>query len=288
MTISESELRQTGFELQQSREVLEKLGFWSGPDLALNHGLTIHPNTTTNLKLVATPKHLAPVDKLDPNIFPFLGQSVRSCLAQVGLETWLNQAAVDENLARSLETQEVILPFTACNFGQRPLEILTGDRIMRFFYVNPKNRLSGSALEDVVEQKQIEIAGKQGKDWVFVDEEGESLEARHGQTTVAIRFQLTDERLYIPSSDQSLRVTSKEELNNLLQPIPRGKKLFFRVGQTLPIRLGDIKGMLNLGTHGDGGRHLQSPLVDPGYKGPLRTELFGPNHPDWVEMFFFR
>ena len=52
MTISENELRQTGFELQQSREALEKLGFWSGPDLALNHGLTIHPNTIVSPKQI--------------------------------------------------------------------------------------------------------------------------------------------------------------------------------------------------------------------------------------------
>ena len=219
-----------------------------------------------------------------------LNWSVRSFLAQSGIEIKFHHSNVTTDMIRDINDGiiGVAIPVDIQNHGQRAVELEGG--VMRFFWVNDYNRLRGEKLHQALEL-ELNIDGVEGVDWSFEnacwdDEELKRINPGQ-QQDVCIKVNLIDTKFYIPPSSEPVKIKSRTELPSVLQEIPNGLELQFKIGETPKVQLSkNIIAVINLGAYDGGKKHIQSPLIDAGTKGTIRTEIIG--NLNWIELFLYR
>ena len=107
---------------------------------------------------------------------------------------------------------------------------------------------------------------------------------------LCVVVRLKPERFYIPDAQQPIRknksMGTRENLAGLLKPVPEGEEIDFDIRETPWIRLGpNIIAVINTGWTDQHQKHINSPLVDPGFDWPIRTE--GLHGLDYVEFFLY-
>ena len=163
---------------------------------------------------------------------------------------------------------------------------------MRFFFADHSRRLVGDTLRNVIGNELI-LAGKKGTDWDFgnMDFEGEleylKKEYLGIQDAISIILPLNSNKLYIPNSPNPVKLRSRKELSTVLTQMPKNMKLPFVIGETTGVQLGqNIIGVINTGAFDGGGRHIRSPLIDPGFHGNIRTEIL--HDVQHIELFLYK
>lgn len=272
----------------------EKLGnFWIGSDVGLEgQAVVIQPGEhRRDLKIILNKQNLPPIE-VNQGSFGHLQWSVRSFLAQSGININIYRENLTREMVQAIEKgEEVPFPIDLENLGQRAIEI--EGRVMRFFWVNEKNRLRGEKLREII-GKDLVIEGEEGKDWFLGDTEWEEREPAKrfpippGSREVCVIVPLSDKKLYIPHDPEPLRPRdNKNRLKDILQPIPEGVNLDFEIGETPHIKLGpDIVAVIPTGGYDGGAHHIRSPLIDPGSDWPIRTET--KHGMDFIELFIYR
>lgn len=197
--------------------------------------------------------------------------------------------------------EDVSASVTVYNNGLRSIEI-SGD-VVRFFWVNEKDKLQGAELLKAISSGEMKIEGKEGEDWFLgdidydLDEEDNNLiklnmqneEFAKNSKNVMIVFPTNEnKKMYIPQSGKPLRIDSRADLENALETVPDNlNELDFEVGETPKIHLGnDICGVINTGTYNKGKKHAMSPFIDPNFEGSIRSELM--RGLDYFEMFVYK
>ena len=248
---------------ESGREEMEKLGnFWIGPDVALDRKIIVPPGLAKEVRLAVSKKDLPPV-KIHRGILSVMQWSVRSCLAQSGIDVIFHHGDLPDEAIVNLDAgRDIVLPVSVINHSGRPVELEGG--LMRFFWVNNRNRLTGESLRNII-GKELIIEGEEGRDWQL----GDASQVKGVCVVLPV-----EGKFYIPPSDEVLRVKSKKDLPNILKDLPeKGKQAYFTVGETAKVKLGnDIVAVLWAGGYDQQGRHIYSPLIDPGFEGPIRTE----------------
>lgn len=275
---------------RKSQEYLKEVGaFWSGPDIPLEKAEVIGSDETRQTNIVLSRDMLPPVsaDRLTPALFNWLQLSVRSRLSQAGIEVSFSGDNISDDMAHQLaEGEEMIVPVFITNHSQRPVEVAGG--VMRFFWADHDHRLTGDNLVREVDD-HVAVQGKYGRDWSYVDDEGHGLWLEERQHGVALRFQLGNKRLYIPQSEEIVRINSMQDVEEALQEVPAGEDPAFHIRETAPVTFRQgVMGVINTGVHESGARHAQSPLIDPGYSKKIRAELVGRGHPSYIDTFLFK
>ena len=275
--------------LQQSMRALEQLRalgtVWIGSDMALGKKIVVKPfGVTMNIPLVINKKHLPDIE-INRNSMGALSWSVRSFLAQSGIEIIFDRNTVTDEMIKDINAgKDVAVPVHMQNFGTRAME-LEGE-VMRFFWVNDMNRLRGEDLRSVL-KIELTIDGVEGVDWSFADVD---LDDDPKKEAVCIKLNLKSRKFYIPESDEPLKIKSRKELATVFQDVPEGMEIAFQIGETARVKLGEnITGVINMGSTDDGGRHIRSPLIDPKFEGNIRTEIFDvTQNLDHIELFVYR
>lgn len=276
---------------EKALQQLETIGnFWIGPDISLREKITVPPGEIKMGTPIILSKKSFPNVDINRGIFGSLGLSVRSCLAQSGIDIRFFRGNVSDEMIKAInEGKEVSVPVDIENNGNRPLE-LEGN-IMRFFWVNDRKRLRNQELREVI-GKDLIIEGEEGKEWSLLGFEPEdefgTLTQDHAEQMkeLSIRLPITP-RFYIPNSDEPINIKSKKDLPNILQEIPDGKVERFTIGETAKVKLSEnIAAVICTGTYGKSKRHIFSPLIDPRFEGKIRTEtLYGL---DYIELFVYK
>jgi hypothetical protein len=181
------------------------------------------------------------------------------------------------------------------NYGDRAIEF--EGEATRFFWTNEKNRLTGKELRDAV-LSDIKIEGEEGKDWFiagadygfendeFIKLNMENKEFAEKMKEIIIVFPMK-KKLYIPKDDKPLNIGSRKDLEDALKPVPEDDDPDFYLGETPRVELGEnVCGIINTGAYDNAKRHLISPLIDPGFKGKIRTEIV--NDLEYIELFVYR
>lgn len=279
-------------EWERAFKRLENLGdVWIGPDITLEKKMLTQPGLLMPANILISKEDLPPV-VLDRGVLGSLQWSVRSFLAQAGIEITVHHGDLSDEMIQELNNGgKVAFPVRVMNYAQRPIEL--EGKVMRFFWANDRNRLRGEKLRKVV-GTELKIEGEEGKDWYFGDAEPMEGEPKptddpnvEWKKDLCVILPLTDKRLYLPGSEEPLRVKSKAELANFLQPVPEGIRLPFEIGETTQVHLGDnITAVINTGFYDEGGRHIRSPLIDSGYSGVIRTETV--NDMSYIELFVYK
>jgi len=280
-------------EITNSQEALTEQGdFWFGKDIMVEKAVIAANSATLGINLRLRRENLPNIKELSLSALHLLRTSTRSCYAQVGADIKPEIGRLsNEDIERIIKGEEIICPAVAINHSRRAIELKDG--VSRFFWVDANKHLIGDKLVEVV--RKMKIDGQEGKDW-FIGEAGdEGVELSGGaikkETPITLALRIQDKKLWIPfpATEQPIRVSSKKDLPKYLESVPAGLVPDFMICETVPVALPkDLVGVINIGIHDEGGVHSGSPLIDPGFEGPIRLEIIKPGkHPDFVELLMY-
>lgn len=280
-------------EVQNAFTSLEKLGrSWIGPDLSPDRVVVVNPGQLIRDLNITVDKASLPPLEINRGILKHLNLSVRSFYAQTGIEIKFHGSKVSDEMLKAINNGEkVAIPIDITNYGQRAVEI--DGSVMRFFWVNDKKRLRGQDLVKKIKSGEFAVEGVEGEDWYlggYSEEDKFTTSSPKADEALCVMVRLKPERFYIPPAEEPVKKDStkstREDLANLLRPIPEDANLVFEIGETPKMKFGDnIIGVLNVGWTDGGGKHIQSPLIDPGFNWTIRTEtLHGLSE---VEFFLY-
>ncbi len=263
---------------QEARKKLEGLySVWRGGDISIILDQVIPAKTLIkNVPILITKEQLPPIP-MNRGALGILSHSVRSFFAQSGIDIKFSAYDISEEEMKKIEKGEpAIIPIHVYNNGERG--VMLHGRVMRFFWMDFTKRLQGEKLREAMGTK-VSITGKEGVDWVL-DDVPEMMDdvQKDAYKQVDIKINLTDKKYYIPQSPEPVNINSRKDLSAVHVPIPKEleDKLDFKIGETPYIELSDnVMGVIETGGYDGGSRHIASPLIDPGFSGPIRTEITG-------------
>ena len=283
------------YERQKAVSQLEqKLGnVWISPDIALEKPVVVQPDELLyqSNNIILNKKDLPAVD-ITREALASLDWSVRSFFAQTGIEIMFHPSSLSDEMVKDLnERKNVAVPVNIKNHGERAVEV-KGD-VMRFFYVNKNKRLRKEKLLQTIKSGEFAIEGVEGKDWYLggwnIDEKL-PINGEGSDQGLCVVVHLKPEKFYIPNASEPVKKdnskSTRDNLAELLKPIPEGVEPYLKIGETPRIKLGEnIIGVINLGAE-KGQRHIYSPLIDSGFDGPIRTETV--DRLDQLDFFLYR
>ncbi|MFA6096251.1 MAG: hypothetical protein WC788_01325 [Candidatus Paceibacterota bacterium] len=300
MSLESEQFEKMARQAVMSEKGYEKLkegipGFWSGRDIPMREKQLVEPKSLIFSEVILTKENFPPVEA-DWGVLRRLSLSTRSRLAQSGIEIRIDYDRVtQDDIERINKGEEVPFPVMIENHGDRAIEF--EGEATRFFWTNEKNRLRGKELRDAV-LSDIKIEGEEGKDWFIAgadyDSENDELiqlnmkneKFRESMKDIMIVFPMK-KKLHIPKDDKPLNIGSRKDLEDALKPVPEEDDSDFYLGETPRVELGEnVCGVINTGSYDGGKRHLISPLIDPGFKGKIRTELL--DNLGYIELFIFK
>jgi hypothetical protein len=92
--------------------------------------------------------------------------------------------------------------------------------------------------------------------------------------TLKLKFNGTT---YIPDNKKWILIESKKNLVDILQPFdsdnPKHTAHNFNIGETFYVDFWDYFGAIVYQPYDGSWKHIVSPLIDPWFKGPIRTEV---------------
>lgn len=286
--------------MQQHRKALEQLkglgNVWIGQDVALEKKVVAPPSLVIRHANIVLNKKDLPAIEINRGALSELSWSVRSFLAQSGIEIRFHHSNLSDAMIRDInEGKNVSVPIDITNHGQRAVE-LEGE-VMRFFWVDFSKHLRGEELAEALKSKFV-IDGEEGKDYFLAgrdwDENFETLKTKPTEGMCVI-VRLQEQRFYIPYKPEPVKIRNRKELPEVLEEIPKGPKINFEIGQTPKIKVGqDIVAVINTGAYEHGRMHILSPLIlggeVTGSEGHVRTEILNQNEeaPAYVEFNLYR
>ncbi len=280
-------------ERQTSFSQLEKLGnLWIGPDLALEKPLIVNPGEFIRGVNIIVNKRNLPDIEINRGALRSLGLSIRSFYAQTGIDINFHSSELSNEMLKDInDGKDTLIPIDITNHGQRPVEV--SGSVMRFFWANDRKRLRGIDLVNKIKSGEFVVEGTEGEDWYLGgNNENDKFTTKdeRAKEALCVVVRLKPERFYIPSDTEPVRKDNKlgtrDNLATFLKPIPPGEKVDFEIGETPKMVFGqNVVGVINLGWSDQGEKHINSPLIDPGFNQSIRTETL--NGPSYVEFFLY-
>lgn len=280
-------------ERENALEQLENLGsVWIGPDIAIEIPAVIEPGQLLrNVEVVVNKSDLPHLD-ITRGAMGSLDLSVRSFFAQVGIDIIFHDGSLsDEMLEKIRRGENTGIPVDIENHGQRAIEL--DGNIMRFFWVNDHKRMRGKALLEAIKSGKFKVEGVEGEDWFlggFNEDEKFTTASEGADQGLCVTVRLRPQKYYVPFDQKPVKKSSdrstRDDLSNLLRPLPDDAKLRFEVGETPNIKVGpDLIAIINTGVGDNSEKHINSSLVDSGSDWPIRTETL--HGLKYVEFFLY-
>ncbi|MBI4599317.1 hypothetical protein HY732_00155 [Candidatus Uhrbacteria bacterium] len=278
-------------EVEDSLEHLRKMGsVWMSPDIAIEKPTIINPDGHYGgVHVVLSKKDLPPGLPITRGALGSLKISVRSFFAQVGIDIVPDSISLTDEMLNDLGTGgKTPIPVDIVNHGQRAVEL--DGNIMRFFWVDGLKGLRGPELLRTIQSGEFTVDGVEGEDWFLGGYEQDDKIANPDKGLCVV-VRLKPQKYYAPYAPEPIKknntLKTRDDLADILKPIPPGVRLSFEISETPRIKVGDgIVAVINTGVEEQGQRHISSPLIDSGSDWPIRTEtLEGMNN---VEFFLYR
>ena len=205
----------------------------------------------------------------------------KSCLAQLGVFLAIGHRGKTKNPDVEINKERILARVKGSHYSRYPVSVELNDPVGRFF-----NKigapLNSAQVKDLMRQQRDLHAQIYEYEEDAVDEDGGVI-----LTTRPMTYPLDTKT----KRQSPYKVTSRSHLDGLLRAVPVDVSTEiaqgdFVVTDTPHLRMPNgFAGLLHVDQLGDMAMpaHLNSPLVDPGYQGNLRLELFQP-HPHPIEL----
>lgn len=280
-----------GLQTQSALERMQQLpNVWIGPNVSIDRKTIIPPNQEINLNIILNKRNLPPTT-IDQGILGCINYSVRSFLAQSGIDIIFHKNNLTDEMAVAIERgEEIAFPVRVYNYGLRAIEI--EGEVLRFFWVDRRTQLTGDNLRAII-GKELIIDGEEGKDWYIGDkgwewkDSKERFPARPGEEFCVI-VSIGEKRFYVPEAEEPFSPrTNRDRLAGILEPIPpEFKDLCFQISETPRIYLNEgYTAVILTGGYQHGAKHIHSSLIDGGSDWPIRTETLGL---DFIELAVYK
>lgn len=211
----------------------------------------------------------------------------KSCLAQLGIFAAVKHRGKTAYPDIEVTKKGLVAKIQAGNYSDYPVQVEEGDPVGRFF------RMEGSHLSKHDVEQEIERFRDEGKRIFVYQDKSLAPDGSIVLNARSKRFVLNPdteaEHPYKVTSRRHLPALQKEEKLSKSYEMKQGE---FLVTDTPHLEIPDgLAGLLLVDQLGDmaAPAHLNSPIVDPGYSGNLRLELFQPHpYPKKLEDVFVR
>ena len=190
--------------------------------------------------------------------------STRSILARLGIEVHNSQGSLPEIFASGKTPKEVAL----IHNGKIPVRLRRGNRITRMYFPQLTKPLRLNEINALKKSGKL-VLGKDCKIhpnglveiWV-----------------IPVVYEIPPEAKKLLAKENWLTGSKREKLMALLRKVEKPVKIHagqIVLTETLPVKLPKNVAMFLQRTTDGSSVHIQSHLIDPGFKGPIAMELLG-------------
>lgn len=215
--------------------------------------------------------------------------STRSCYAQ----SWVNIFGiwlVSEEQIKILESWwNITLTIFIRNSWFAKIKIPEWVWLFRFFNTNRlNNTIRWAELYKEIKSWKIQIDWEYGSSWYLMDKEWNELKESDYEKAERLILPLTNKR-FLPITDDIVEVRTKKDLPKVLKTIWDLHDYGFEIWETNEVTLPhDIVLVIEEWVYENWSRHISSPLIDPLFSWPIRTEITWENRIQFIELMAIR
>ena len=288
-----------GLESNFSRNKLdEKIKkFWVSKDFQTSGEAIFKPWEYTPVK-VRLEKKLFPenLEYISMWMHKRLEISMRSCFAQSWIHIVGNffDYTDHDDIVDLNQNWLVDIEVNIMNRWLADVKIEDKTDFFRLYFRPRQNSITGKKLYDIVKQWKLKVEWEYGKtrclvwanifemkdikDFRKIDEYGEAKDLSEDQVDEALTLKLfLNEKKYIPNNRNQILIQSKKNLVDVLEPLdlsrPEHANHNFNIWETYYVDFGEFFGSIIYQWYDGWWHHIISPLIDPWFKWPIRTEI---------------
>ncbi|MDO8647789.1 MAG: hypothetical protein Q7R70_05255 [Candidatus Diapherotrites archaeon] len=190
--------------------------------------------------------------------------STRSILARLGVEVHNSQGRIPETLMQGKTPSEVML----LHHGEVPVKMRRGNRITRMYFPQLTKPLRHAEIQKMRKSGEL-VLGKDCK----VHSNG-LVEIR----VIPVVYEIPPDAKKLLAKENWLTGSKRNAFMQLLKRVKKPVRIHSNhiiLTETLPVKLPKDVAMFFQRTTDGSSVHIQSHLIDPGFKGPIAMELLG-------------
>lgn len=272
--------------------------FWGWQDVCTTEETIVNNTHASVLKVKINKSYFPDFDHfiIHKSLLKLLRVSTRSCFAQSWIHIVSNpiQEITDEQLLALNKGEDIEIRVFVLNSWNATIHIWKGEGLFRFFWINLiKNIVRWKDLYDLVKSWEFKVEWNYWETWQMMDIEGNLLAEDEVSKSERLHLFLTWNK-YQPLSEGIVQVSSKKDLPKVLtlsSQIQNTWNELFEIWETSYVELWDsVVWVIEEGWYGNGSIHISSPLIDPWFKWPIRTEIYWwkDNRNDFIEMMILK
>ncbi len=271
--------------------------FWVSQDFKTGGEAIVKPWELTPVKL-RLEKKLFPenVKCISIWILKHLEISMRSCFAQSWIHivgNFFDYVGI-EDINKINEKWYANITVNVMNRWLSDVKVEDKTDFFRLYFRPRANSITGKRLYNIVKQWKLKVEWKYGKtrclvwanifemkdvkDFRKIDEYREAKDLSEDQVDEALTLKLfLNENKYIPNNRNQILIQSKKDLVNVLEPLdlsrPEHANHNFNIWETYYVDFGEYFGSIIYQWYDWWWHHIISPLIDPWFQWPIRTEI---------------
>lgn len=256
--------------------------FWWWTDVVVSHSKVIKSKETTSLSVIIKRSNLPDFQwfKSTKWFIKSLKVSTRSCFAQSWVHIFDHPIRFmnSDNISSLDNWDDIHLEIYVTNRWCADIFIWEWEWFFRFYWINRvKNTLRWKQLYDLIKSEEFYIKWEYWKDWQLMDIDWNLLWEKKFHNAERLILPLTWNS-YLPFTNGVVQVSSKRDLVKVLTPFSELplwiEDSMFEIWETSYVRLPkNIVWVIEEWTYQFWSRHISSPLIDPWFEWPIRTEI---------------
>lgn len=272
--------------------------FWAWNDITTNEETIIKPWETLKIEVRINLDNFRwlEISEISWSLLKVLNISTRSCYAQSWVWVFYSRLndLTEEDIDKINNWEDIETYITLANYWLAIITIPKWEWLFRFFNINRiKNTLRWTDLYNSVLSWEITIDWSYWETWYLIDRDWNKLNQNNIQLAERLFLPLNP-TLFLPKTDTPTIVKSKKDLWNVLVEWSNIPKDFnwFEIWETVEVRLwSNITCVIEEWFYEDWSHHIRSPLIDPLFHWPIRTEIvrdFNSKLPRWIELMVIK
>ena len=265
-------------------------------DFCVAKDTNLVPKQLNTVRVKLEKKLFPDIQCITPGMLKHLEISMRSCFAQswVHIIGTLFNYLWTGNIQELNEKWSTQLDVNVLNRWLSDVQLKAWGKFFRLFFRPRGQMITGKNLYEIIKSWKLEV------EWVYgetrslvganipdlsgeitgkmIDEMYDAKELKESEADEALTLKLKlNGNVYIPDNNKNIVIESKKNLVDILQPFDSNNKKHtkhdFNIWETSYVDFGEYFWVIIYQWYDEWGHHIVSPLIDPWFKWPIRTEI---------------